>query len=69
MKRILPDWSKEAKIALIRRDMTVTELSDIVGISRCYVSRVVNGTTVAPEIAERISKVLEITIPYSKNII
>jgi len=69
MKRILPPWSKEAKIALIKKDMSVTELSDEIGISRCYVSRVVNGSTYAPEIADRISRALDITIPYSQNII
>lgn len=69
MKRILPPWSKEVKIALINRDMSVTELSDQIGISRCYVSRVVNGTAFAPEIADRVSRFLEITVPYSQNII
>lgn len=69
MKRILPPWSKEAKIALIKKDMSVTELADEIGISRCYVSRVVNGSAFAPEIAERVSKALDITIPYSQNII
>lgn len=69
MKRVLPKWSKEAKIELIKRDMSVTELADMIGISRCYVSRVVNGSAYAPEIADRVSKALEIKIPYSENII
>lgn len=68
MKRILPPWSKEVKKALIDNDMSVTELSEDVGLGREYVSRVVNGTVYAPEIAERISKRLEIETEYA-NII
>lgn len=69
MKRKLPPWCKEVKKILIDKDMTVTELADVVNISRPYVSRVVNGSTYAPEIASRISRELEVDMPYTENIL
>ena len=39
MKRKLSPWCKEVKKALIDRDMTVTELSNEVGMCRNYVKR------------------------------
>lgn len=69
MKRILPPWSKAVKKALIDKDMNVTELSEDLGFAREYVSRVVNGTVYAPEIADRISKHLGVKTKYGHNII
>lgn len=69
MKRILPPWSKDVKKTLIDKDMNVTELSEDIGITREYVSRVVNGTVYAPEIAARISKRLDIKTEYGQSII
>lgn len=69
MKRILPPWCKEVKKTLIDKDMNVTELSQNVGLSRVYVSSVVNGRVYAPEIAALISRELGINTDYTQNII
>ena len=65
MNRILSPWCKEVKKTLIDRDMTVTDLADRSELSRPYVSGVVNGRVIAPEIAARISEVLGIKTDYS----
>ncbi len=64
MKRILPPWSKAVKKTLIDKDMSVKDLSVDIGITREYVSRVVNATVYAPEIADRISKHLGVKTKY-----
>ena len=52
MKRTLPTWCKEVKKSMIDDDLNVTELAERVGLSRNYVSGVVNGRVYAPEIAK-----------------
>ena len=69
MKRTLPTWCKEVKKSMIDDDLNVTELAERVGLSRNYVSGVVNGRVYAPEIAKIISKYRNITVPYTENII
>lgn len=69
MKRTLPLWCKEVKKTLIDKDMSVTELSQNIGLSRVYVSGVVNGRVYAPEIAALISRELGIDTDYTQNII
>ena len=54
---------------MIDDDLNVTELAERVGLSRNYVSGVVNGRGYAPEIAKIISKDRNITVPYTENII
>lgn len=64
-RKKLPRWCKEAKKALIDRDMTVSDLADKIGVSRTYVSGVINRSVIAEEIAKLISKELGIDdIPY-----
>lgn len=46
---------------MIDRDMNVTELAELIGVNRSYVSGIVNGRVVAPEIAKKISKALDIS--------
>ena len=65
MNRVLSPWCKEVKKTLIDMDMTVTDLADRSELSRPYVSGVVNGRVIAPEIAARISEVLGIKTEYS----
>ena len=48
MKRTLPTWCKEVKKSMIDDDLNVTELAERVGLSRNYVSGVVNGRVYAP---------------------
>lgn len=69
MKRTLPTWCKEVKKSMIDDDLNVTELAERVGLSRNYVSGVVNGRVYAPEIAKIISKYCNITVPYTENIV
>lgn len=69
MKRTLPTWCKEIKKSMIDDDLNVTELAERVGLSRNYVSGVVNGRVYAPEIAKIISKDRNITVPYTENIV
>ena len=66
MKRTLPTWCKEVKKSMIDDDLNVTELAERVGLSRNYVSGVVNGRVYAPEIAKIISKDRNITVPYTE---
>ena len=61
VKRKLSPWCKEVKKTLIDRDMTVTDLCDQVGICRNYVSRTINGAS----LAETISKALDINTEYT----
>lgn len=68
-RRILPQWCKAAKCALIMKDMKVVDLSQMIGISRVYTSQVVNGMQYAPEIASKISEVLDIETPYPSSIL
>lgn len=68
MKRTLPDWCKEAKCELIWRDMGITELAIQLGISRTYVTQVLNGKQYAPTVAEKISKELQLDTPYPESL-
>jgi len=67
MKRKYPrtPWCKAALKALIDQDMSKIELAEAVGMSRNLVADVVNGRVFAPEIAEKITAVLHITVPYT----
>jgi len=66
MKRKLPEWCVEAKIAMLRQhNMSVTDLAKEIGVHRSYVSGVLNGRINAPEIAQKISKYLGMTISYN----
>ncbi|WP_283682744.1 helix-turn-helix domain-containing protein [Parablautia sp. Marseille-Q6255] len=65
MKRLLSEWCRETKKAMIDQDMTMNDLVSEVGYSRAYVSGVVNGRINHPDVAEAISKYLHITVPYT----
>lgn len=68
MKRLLSEWCKEAKKAMIDQDISMNELVDDVGYSRAYVSGVVNGRIIHPDIADAVSKCLSIKVPYRNGI-
>lgn len=55
MVRKLSPWCKEVKIALIRKDMNITELADELGMSRGHVSAVVNGRAYSQNTVKLIS--------------
>lgn len=65
MERKLPNWCKEAKITMVRMDITVPELAKAVGMTRQYVSAVVNGRVVSPTAIKKISDYLGISDQYS----
>lgn len=67
MKRPLSEWCKETKKAMIDQDISMNELVADVGYSRAYVSSVVNGRIIHPDIAASISKCLCITVPYEQS--
>lgn len=60
----LSRWGKDVKIALINRDMTITQLSEMIGCSMATTSGVINGTysrSTYKDIAEKINAVLGTT--------
>ena len=66
VKRILPQWNKDIKKALIQRDMSVTELAAGLGISRVYCSQIINNiiqADAAPGMASRIGDYLGVPYP------
>ena len=48
MTRPLPKWAKEAKKAMIDRDLNVCTLADELGMTRPDVSRVLTGAYLSP---------------------
>ena len=45
-----PRWCKDVKHQLIERDMDVNDLAEAIGISRVYVSEIINGRRYAPDL-------------------
>lgn len=64
MGRKLPKWCKEAKIQMIKLDLSTPELADAIGISRQYASAVINGKVYALSAIKRISSYLGISDNY-----
>lgn len=64
MERKLPNWCKEAKITMIRKDITVPELASAVGMTRQYASAIVNGRVIAEPAIKKISDYLGISDQY-----
>lgn len=64
MKRPLNEWCREAKKAMIDQDISMNDLVADVGYSRAYVSGVVNGRIIHPDIAASVSRCLSIKVPY-----
>jgi hypothetical protein len=57
----LSEWNKTVKKALIDRNMTIKELSIMIGYSDTYTRNVVNGKIVGAVAAEnRINEVLDL---------
>lgn len=63
-KRTLPRWCKDVKHQLIERDMDVNDLAEAIGISRVYVSEIINGRRYAPDMAKKIASFLEVETKY-----
>ena len=60
MARPMPQWCKNAKIELVRRDMSIPDLAKLVGLSRQYTSGVVNGRIYSEAAIKSISDALNI---------
>ena len=60
MEKILSPWCKQVKCELIKRDMSVSELAESIGMSRPYTSAVVNGRIYAKPAVKAISNALNI---------
>ena len=60
-KRTLPKWCKDAKKALIDRDMSVTDLARELDYSREHISAVINDTVRSPNTQAAICTHLEIS--------
>lgn len=52
--KVLSPWSKQVKIALIERDMTVTDLAALIESPRSHVSNVINGNLYNAKTVEKI---------------
>ncbi len=59
-RAVLPQWCKEAKIAMIRQDMTMEDLAEKTGKTVRWISGIINGRTYSPNIVKEISDVLGI---------
>lgn len=69
MTRILPKWCKEAKKAMVDKDLDMKSLAIESGFTREYLSAIINGRSYSPYAGMKISKILEIEhIPYTLSI-
>lgn len=53
MQKKLSPWCKKAKIAMIQNDISVNDLAEELGCSRCYLSSTLNGKNTSIEIRRR----------------
>ena len=60
MAEKLSPWCKKAKIAMIQKDIGVSDMAERLGNNRSYISSVLNGRVVSPPIRKRISDYLNI---------
>lgn len=67
MQKKLSPWCKKAKIAMIQNDISVNDLAEELGCSRCYLSSTLNGKKTSIEIRRRISDYLNISIRIIKR--
>lgn len=61
MARPLPQWCKNVKIELIRRDMSVSDLAKLVGLTKEYTSGIVSGRNYSAAAVKNISDALNIS--------
>lgn len=60
-------WSKAVKKRLIDLDMSIYDLADKLGMSRVYVSSVVNGRVISPNAIKKISYALGLDTEYDEE--
>lgn len=61
MAEKLSPWCKRAKIAMIKNDIAVNDLSAELEYNRSYISSVLNGRVISPPVRKRISDFLNIS--------
>jgi cyanate lyase len=64
MERELPKWCKEAKTAMIWKNLSYDDLAQHVGFTRQYVSSVLNGRVYSEKAVKKISDFLNINDNY-----
>lgn len=64
MNRNMPTWCKNAKKAMIDKDISTRELADRVELTREYVTSLVNGKRYSDSAISRISSELNISNEY-----
>lgn len=60
-RAVLPAWCKEAKIAMIKKDLSISDLVEKTGKTRSWISGVINGRNYSPDTVKEISDILGIT--------
>lgn len=60
MARPLPQWCKNVKIELVRRDMSISDLAKLVGLTKQYTSGIVSGRNYSETAVKNISDALNI---------
>ncbi len=63
-KRPMSGWQKDVRKKMIDLDMCIAQLSREIGIERTQLSRVINESSIAPEIAKLVNDHLEIKTKY-----
>ena len=61
MKRAIPRWCKEAKVAMVWKDMDYSDIAKATGYTRQHISAVINGRVVSVPAIKRISDLLGIS--------
>lgn len=60
MEKKLSPWCKNAKIAMIKQDITTTEMAKMLGMNRSYLSSIINGRIYSTMTVKKISDFLGI---------
>lgn len=67
MAKKLSPWCKEAKKKMIDMDLEVTELASSLGLTRPYVSSVLNGRVYSPVAVKRLVTICKYRMQIANN--
>lgn len=67
MQKKLSPWCKKAKIAMIQNDISVNDLAEELGCSRCYLSSTLNGKNTRATLDVLINEYGKTTLPYASK--
>lgn len=56
----MSDFTKEAKKAMIDLDLTYDQVADVMGISKSYLSDLINGNRKSKERLDELKKILQL---------